>query len=305
MSPRRTIVALLKLSSFILLFVIATGVATANTSPEQDPKRSSKEPVSPGICGQRSCYFPQETLFHPLIGDQTQPRFFASFYDYSSAAKTFNMGSVGYGEDFGFVRWGNTADSGAYQFGLLGGLFAQFNLDAPSNDLINADYTIGFPLEYRYRSFSVRSRIYHQSSHLGDEFLLRADTDRINLSFESLELLGSYELSKWRVYGGGEYLLHRFPRSLDRASLQAGFEYIGGEGIGDVGTLVGGMDYKSFKEHNWSDNYSFKIGVELHRPDGVKRHVRFMLEAYEGHSPFGQFYSNRIEFYGVGLHLGL
>jgi hypothetical protein len=240
-----------------------------------------------------------------LIADPKQPRFFASVYDYESEADGFTMASVGYGEDFGVIRRGNPSDSGAFQLGIVGGLFAQFNMDARSNDLINTDYIIGFPLEYRYQSFSVRTRLYHQSSHLGDEFLLKSDTDRINLSFESLELLGSYEYADWRVYGGGEYLIHRYPRDLDRSSLHGGLEYIGGEGLGDVGTLVGGLDYKSYREHDWAGALSLKIGVELHRPDRIKRHVRLLLESYDGHSPFGQFHRREIEYYGLGLYLGL
>lgn len=297
------------LAGLVLLVVVLIGQAPAFGQVPADTSAigSTTAEDRPGtelLC-RNGCYFPRETLFNPLIADPKQPRFFASYYDYQSSVETFGMGSVGYGEDFGLVRWGDPSDSGAFQLGILGGLFAQFNLSAPSNDLINADYTIGFPLEYRYRSFSVRSRLYHQSSHLGDEFLLKADTERINLSFESVEVLASYELADWRLYGGGEYLIHRYPRSLDRPSVHAGLEYVGGEGLGDVGTLVGGFDYKSFKEHDWGDNYSLKVGVELHRPDRIKRHVRLLVEYYDGHSPFGQFYSNRIEFLGIGLHLGL
>ena len=49
-----------------------------------------------------------------------------------------------------------------------GDLFAQFNIDSPSSDLINTDYTFGIPATYRYGDNSLRFRIYHQSSHLGD-----------------------------------------------------------------------------------------------------------------------------------------
>ena len=292
-----TTIALLIALSFVLLeHRPAAGQTEPSPHESPDVERTTAEDSDTvpkrSTCGTDGCLFPQANLFNPLIADPKQPRFFASFLDFESGSRKFSMGSVGYGEDFGLIRWGNSEDSGALQLGILGGLFAQFNLNAPSNDLINADYTIGFPLEYRYGNFSFRSRLYHQSSHLGDEFLLTSDTDRINLSFESLEFLGSYEISDWRVYGGGEYLVQRIPKELDRPSVHAGLEYIGGEGLGDMGTLVGGFDYKSFKEHDWDPDYSLRIGVELHRPDNIKRHIRVLLEAYDGHSPFGQFYDN-------------
>jgi hypothetical protein len=36
-------------------------------------------------------------------------------------------------------------------------------------------------------------RLFHQSSHLGDEFLLRNRVERINLSYESADLKLSYK----------------------------------------------------------------------------------------------------------------
>jgi len=55
---------------------------------------------------------------------------------------------------------------------LFGAVFAQFNLDTPSFDLLNADYLVGPELTLRHGRWSGRVRFYHQSSHLGDEFLL-------------------------------------------------------------------------------------------------------------------------------------
>ncbi len=87
-------------------------------------------------------------------------------------------------------------------------MFALFNLDAPSSDLINADYWIGLPISYRKGPWSYVLRFYHQSSHLGDEFILgNPGVDRVNLSYEDMELLVSYEWERWRLYGGGGYLL--------------------------------------------------------------------------------------------------
>ena len=47
-------------------------------------------------------------------------------------------------------------------------------------------------------------RVYHQSSHLGDEYLLRNRVDRVNLSFEVVDALVSYDPFEWlRLYGAG------------------------------------------------------------------------------------------------------
>jgi chorismate synthase len=155
--------------------------------------------------------FPVGDLFWPLVADPKQPQFFVSYRLYDTSTDTVHVAAVGYGETFGFFRREGKRPGDGIQVGISGGLFAQFNLDAPSNDLVNADYTIGIPVTYRRGDWSARLRFYHQSSHLGDEFLLRSKPERVNLSFESLELLASYRQAHWRLYGGGEYLVHREP----------------------------------------------------------------------------------------------
>jgi len=147
--------------------------------------------------------FPQDQIFCPLIADPKQPRSFASLLRGTfpsverPSGKGATVASVGLGDYFGLVRWGGPRAGEGLQLDVVGAIFAQFDLDAPSNDLINADYIIGVPLTFRRSGFSILARIYHQSSHLGDEFLLRtSEIQRENLSFESLELLASQEIGR-------------------------------------------------------------------------------------------------------------
>jgi len=115
---------------------------------------------------------------------------------------------------------------------VVGAIFAQFDLDSASNDLINADYIIGLPLTIRRHGFSIRARVYHQSSHLGDEYLLRSSQiQRENLSFESLELLASQEIGPLRVYGGGERIFRRDPDTVKPKLLHAGAELRSGRAL--------------------------------------------------------------------------
>jgi hypothetical protein len=248
--------------------------------------------------------FPNGDLFLPLLADPKQPQFFVSYRRYDTSVDTINMGAVGFGETFGLYRREGKRPGDGLQVSISGGLFAQFNLDAPSHDLINADYTIGLPVTYRHGPLSARLRLYHQSSHLGDEYLLRAQPERINLSFESLEMLFSYEWQGLRAYGGGEYLLRRDPGDLERASLHGGFEYRRGQPTLFGGRLVGGLDLKSWQEHDWSADASLKLGLEFGANEPGRRRLRIMAEAYDGYAPHGQFYDDEISYYGLGLYLG-
>lgn len=247
--------------------------------------------------------FPYGDPFWPLIADPKQPKFYVSGLHYRTPADSFAAASVGYGETFGmYRRLGRNSNDGA-QISISGGLFALFNLDAPSHDLINADYTIGFPLSYRKGDTSARLRLYHQSSHLGDEFLLRASPERINLSFESLELLVAQDWGDYRGYLGGEILLRKDPDDLKRRAAHAGIEYRGKNRILDAGQLIAGIDLKSWEENDWYVSKSARFGLEIGDPDPSRRKAALMLEYYQGHAPHGQFYDERISYYGAGIYI--
>ncbi len=183
-------------------------------------------------------------------------------------------------------------------------LFAQFNMDTPSHDLINADYTIGLPATYRYGDNSLRFRIYHSSSHLGDEYLLHVHPERVNLSYEAIELIYSREWRGLRVYGGGEYLIHKEPTDLKPAGAHWGIEYLGRKPLVWHGRLVGGVDMKSFEEHEWTIDTSVKVGLEFGQPDPGRRRVRLMAVWYKGFDPRGQFYDIKVDYYGLEVSLG-
>ena len=103
--------------------------------------------------GTSSSAFPSDDVFRPLMADPKQPQFFASYQSVqrreptstvTGVGKSVNVGSVGFGENFGL--YSNRQGCNGWQVGLLAGVFSQFNLDAPSSDLINADYIVGICL---------------------------------------------------------------------------------------------------------------------------------------------------------------
>jgi hypothetical protein len=101
------------------------------------------------------------------------------------------------------------------------------NASSGSKDLINADYTVGLLTSYQTGPFSGFLCLHHQSSHLGDEFILNTQgpVNRINLNFNEVDLKLSYELASWfRIYGGGGMLVDRDPSYLRRGTSQVGIE---------------------------------------------------------------------------------
>jgi hypothetical protein len=257
--------------------------------------------------------FPEDQIFCPTVADPKEARSFVSLLrgtfrslDDPSGQGT-SIVSVGLGDNFGLIRWGGPAPNEGVQLDIVGSIFAQFDLGAPSNDLINADYLVGLPLTFRRKGFSTRIRVYHQSSHLGDEYLLRSeDIERQNLSFESVEFLASQELGPLRVYAGGERIFRREPDTLPSKVFHGGAELRTGR-AGPI-QVVAGVDLKTTTLYDWSPAVSGRVGLEMARHgagDHPARLVTLMLELYEGPSPYGQFFQDDISYVGVGLHFGL
>jgi len=83
---------------------------------------------------------------------------------------------------------------------------------------VNADYFRGAAREPWHWKLLGDGPNFHQSSHLGDEFLLRelSSLNRLNVRYEGLDLKLSYDLldRALRFYAGGGYLFDRDPSSL-------------------------------------------------------------------------------------------
>lgn len=255
--------------------------------------------------------FPADDVFRPLMADPKQPQFFATwqFARSRSDQTAANVGSVALGENFGLYT--KREGCNGWQLSLLTGIFSQFNMDQNSTELINTDFVAGIPVSWRSGNWSTRVRYFHQSSHLGDEFLLgRPGFNRLNFSYEEIEAIVSYDYRWARFYAGGGYLVHREPIQLDRNRAQWGFEVRGPSTRSMIlGSLfdkllmtpVLAADFKALEQLHWTVNSNVVAGLEWSRTGSLRR-FRIMVNYYHGFNPYGQFFAQKIESVGVGLY---
>jgi len=242
-------------------------------------------------------------LFKPLIADPRWPHFGAAYQYYLGDPQLGGVGAVSFGETFTLFR--ERLGRGWWETGLQAGVFALFDLEAESKDLINADYLAAVFFGYRYDQLSAISRLFHQSSHLGDEFILRNRVkNRVNLSYEAVDLRLSYELfgDLLRLYGGGGYLFDQEPADLKPGFLQWGVEFRSPwRGPRDAFRPIAAVDVQNREENNWHTDFSLRAGIEF---EGwlAARSLQILLEYFRGHSPNGQFYREKIDYIGLGAH---
>jgi hypothetical protein len=276
----------------------------ADESSPTYPDAPLTAPVGDGVRSPAAILFPIGDLFRPILADPKEPRFYLSYRLFKFGSDQTHAAVGGYGEFFGLYRHADTDGGFSWQANFGGGIHAQFSLHAPSLDLVNADYTLGFPFSFRKGRSSYRLAIYHQSSHLGDEYLLHNNVERVELSYEAVQAIASHEWQTWRVYYGGEYIMHQGPTSIKPAALQGGIEYYGTDAIVGRGKLVGGWDLKSDQTHDWSLNSSVKAGIQFDSSTNDGRYIRVLAEGYKGFTPYGQFYTDRSTYVGIGVYLG-
>jgi Protein of unknown function (DUF1207) len=251
---------------------------------------------------------PKGHLFKPLLADPRWAHFSAAYRNFQS--DNFDgkdIGSVSFGETIPFYRGNFGQSTVQWEAGLQAGVFSDFNLGASSSDLVNTDFIASAYSSMRVGQFSAFGRIYHQSSHLGDEFLLRKQNtkfERVNLSYEGVDLKLSYELPyRVRFYGGGGGLFHTEPSTLRVWSAQYGAEFRSPWRI-DVASLrpIVAVDVKHFDENNWSPDVSARAGVEFDNLQVLGRKLQVLVEYFNGYTPSGQFYKDKVEYVGLGAH---
>jgi len=317
------------LASFAIVagFPARAAERTDQPAPRLDCRYAGTEELDPSLAAQppdpwEGILLPDAGVFRPILADQREPRFYADYrrvhFRFSNSdllaegrGQNISAAMVAFGGEFGI--WGLRQRRGCdgLQIGLFGVVFSQFNLSASSFDLLNSDYLVGPTLTYRKGPWSGRFRFYHQSSHLGDEFLLNYgianNVQRQNLSVEVLDLLVSFEDSWWRVFAGGGGILISDQASDLKST--PGFVLWGGELRGPAwGWLnsslrpVFGASLSQLQATGWSLSGSFEGGLEWASPNALHR-IRGLIVAQRGALPFSQFFSEKTDQFGVQLQV--
>ena len=108
------------------------------------------------------------------------------------------------------------------------------------------------------------------------------------------------------MYGGAGYIVRSDPDDLKPWSTQMGLEartphaYFGG-------TLrpIAAVDIQYREQNDWNADISVRAGVQLEKVSVFDRKIQFLAEYFNGYSPNGQFYRDKVEYIGLGVHLYL
>lgn len=277
-----------------------------DTNPSQtEPKKEGKERPHDKWHG---VWLPQSTVLFPTqIANPRQPCFSCGGRIHDKVGGPFASAIV-IGDQFPIYRWANFK-GGDLQLELEGAAFAVFNLRDQNFPMINADYYVGVPLSFAKEHRAYRLRLYHISSHVGDEYLVdHRHFNRKNKSFEAFDISGDYQFNQHlRLYGIlGSVFLSDSEMKMKPLYVEYGFEV---RGPRSDFTQLFGQPFLAVHMQNWEDvnfaqDMTYALGYEWGKIHGIGRKVRAFLEYHQGFSTEGQFSRRRTKYIGLRLTYG-
>lgn len=241
-----------------------------------------------------------DEIFRRLLADPRQAGTVARYYRLEGD----NVSDVGLGAGWGLARWLPTGEWGDWviQLNLEGMGISRFLLSGAVNEFQTIDFYANVPLEVRRGRFSTQFMLFHQSSHLGDDYIRRTNDQGFRYSIEGVRTLVSYEPHpSVRVYGGGMGLFHSIPYR-QKGTIQYGFELR----TPDLRWLEDhrcwfylAQDFKNLGRVEWNLNSNTELGFRMGVPK-VIRALRLHAGYFEGHSEYGQFFKNKEHYLSIG-----
>jgi hypothetical protein len=212
------------------------------------------------------------------------------------------------GGRYGFFRLHRTENpERGFQLDIEGGFIGQFDSDQ-ENDNIGWDGIYGIQLAWAHsQNIAVRVGMFHDSSHVGDEYFESTGRSRINYTREELLAGVSWIFVKnWRFYAEGAYAFDlRNPALMKPWRMQYGFEYVSPPSM--LGNRIGwyaALNISAFEENLWQQYPTLQIG--LHFPaTNLGRIYRCGIEYHDGRSQIGEFFQDEERYFSLGFWFDL
>lgn len=234
--------------------------------------------------------------------------FFGVFQEREIPVET-QLVKMGLGDQVRIFR-GRTEGGTTFEVALRAGVFAEFDLAVSSFDFFVADFLVGFPVTVRHGKFSGRFRLYHQSSHLGDDILGRDDIVLEELGgfdFEALEVFTGFDAGPVYPYAGAEYRFRRTPGFQDASVFHLGVSARPPMGRASL-VFVGGAHATFSGNGSGTPGLSARAGVEWRRARArgaePARSIRLLLEGRRGAAGAGRFFQLERSTFGVVVEIG-
>ncbi|QIP11308.1 DUF1207 domain-containing protein [Spirosoma aureum] len=268
----------------------------------------STEISEPSLVRPRREFLPKGHLFEPILLDPLEAQTYGSVLPlYYTDGEKYKGSIVPFAFGFAKAFYRRTPEPGRSTEWVLDlASFTQFEafhddkLNKARRQIMNNDYKISIIYNVRRGANNYRFRVYHISSHLGDDYIYRnkiTAPSPNSVNYEQLDATYSRNANNWRLYAGAGIVLRKTEeRKLLSAQLGAFYK----KPSEKAARLVGGVDIKFWQQTDFRPGIHAGIGLEVGR---TQNNLTFLLEGYSGFRPYSQYESQQTNWLGIGLYL--
>ncbi len=232
-------------------------------------------------------------IFPVLVADLRHIRLAASYY---------RLNGGDYSDLFLGHSWGLTrgrlglSQDWMWELDVEGMVASRFHGGGGVNDFETADLIGNLPLTLRRGDVSFKGAFFHSSSYLADKYTRRSRSANNHYSVEGLNVQAAIEpIASLRIYAGGSYLLRTVP-SPARWSLQSGVELTSEDlhwsDSCNISAYIA-QDFQSRERVHWNVDSHLVGGLKFSPHEPSSRALRLQAGWFQGHSPYGEFYTRR------------
>ena len=208
---------------------------------------------------------------------------------------------VSVGENLPVLGFGGGGGRPSF-LGLTMRVGGRFSLDDPKSSLIGNDWVVGIHGVVDRGPWRLAAEIYHESSHLGDEYAETFQARRIDWTREVASLWVRRWAGPLQVTVMGSWTL------IDELPLRRGAFGLGADYHGNLATWLGarvrpyaGVYGESVQYAGWKVTTTARAGIEL---NGSGRRIAVGAVFLNGLSNQRQFYDRESRFFGFELRFG-
>jgi uncharacterized protein DUF1207 len=212
-------------------------------------------------------------------------------------------GEVVLGENFPLVALKEGKNPIVLGFGSQ--VYGRFSLTDPKSALISTDWVVGVNTTAALNNWALTLELYHESSHLGDEYGDRFPSDRLDWTREVLAGWANYVIGRWRLTAGASYVL-RDELRLPAPAGAFGIDYHGPSRLFMGGHVrpVAGLFSEAEAATDWRVSTSAKLGLAF-ATAGESHEISLGLIGHDGLSTQRQFYRQESRYIGMEVRFDL
>lgn len=184
-------------------------------------------------------------------------------------------------------------------------VYGRFSLADAKSSLISIDWLAGLNTTAWLGAWALTLELYHESSHLGDEYGERFQISRLDWTREVITGWVAYSTGQWRFTSGASYVFTD-GLGLPRPAASFGVDFKGRPALAGVASLqpIAGVFTEGTSATSWRLSTSAKLGVAVVTP-GRSRQFAIAIIAHDGLSTQRQFFRQENQYLGVEIRFDL